>query len=299
MSARRPPAAERYDPPVSVHRWVSAPMTWRAFEADACARCGLDPAAWAAVLWHGGVWIDRRRPIEGEAIAAGASVAVYAFDHPPELPPAPTLIAEHDGLLAVDKPAWWPMQGTRASRRLSLEAAVRAQLDDAELRAVHRLDRQTSGVALFARDGATAAAAHAAFRGRTVQKTYRAVVEGTVEADRFEVEGALHRIAPPQGSRHSMFALGADGAASHSRFEVITRGATTTLVAAHPTTGRTHQLRVHLAHRGHAIVGDDIYGIGWHVGRPERLLLHATRLTLTLAGRRRVFEAPIPAGFVA
>lgn len=272
-------------------------MAWPAFERDARARCGLDAAGWASVRWHGGLWIDRRRPVEGDGIPSGATVAVYAFEREPTLPPAPRVLDERAGLVAVDKLAWWPMQGTRASARLSLEATVRRLLADPELRAVHRLDRQTSGVALFARDGAAAAAAHAAFRDRRVDKTYRAVVEGIVEADEFEVSGCLTRVAPPDGMRHSMFALGASGATSHSVFRVIARGDTTTLVDARPTTGRTHQLRVHLAHVGHAIVGDDIYGIGWHAGRPERLLLHAERLALRHAGAAWAVEAPSPAGF--
>lgn len=272
-------------------------MAWPAFESDARARCGLDAAGWASVIGHGGLWVDRRRPDEGDAIPSGARVAVYAFDREPAPPPAPRVIDERAGLVAVDKPAWWPMQGTRASARLSLEAAVRRLLADPELRAVHRLDRQTSGVALFARDGAAAAAAHAMFRDRRVDKTYRAVVDGVVEADAFEVSGCLTRVAPPEGMRHSMFALGASGATSHSAFRVVERGDATTLVDARPTTGRTHQLRVHLAHVGHAIAGDDIYGIGWRPGRPERLLLHAMRLALRHAGSRWVIEAPLPDGF--
>lgn len=272
-------------------------MAWPAFEADARARCGLDAAGWASVRWHGGLWVDRRRPDEGDAIPDGAAIAVYAFEREPALPPAPRVLDARGGLVAIDKPAWWPMQGTRASGQLSLEAAVRRLLADPALRAVHRLDRQTSGVALFARDGAAAAAAHAAFRDRRVDKVYRAVVEGTVEPDRFEVRGALTRIAPPDGMRHSMFALGAAGAPSHSAFRVVERGDTTTLVDAHPTTGRTHQLRVHLAHVGHAISGDDIYGIGWHVGRAERLLLHAMRLALVHAGAQWVIEVSPPDDF--
>ncbi|MEZ4434216.1 MAG: RNA pseudouridine synthase [bacterium] len=296
MSGARPPAADRYDPPVRVHRWVGDAMAWSAFAAEARARCGLDGAGWDAVLWHGGLWVERRRPAVGEAVEAGA-VAVYVFERAPITPPPPRVVGEAAGLLAVDKPAWWPVQGTRASRRLSLEAAVQVLCGDDALRAVHRLDRQTSGVVLFARDGAAAGSAHAAFRARRVDKVYRALVEGVVEPDAFEVGGHLVRVAPPAGVRHSMFALADESAGvwSESRFTVVGRGDGVTAVEARPVTGRTHQLRVHLAHVGHGIVSDDIYGAGWRPGRPERLALHACALTLPWGEGSVTFEASVPA----
>lgn len=295
MSGARPPAAARFDPPVRVHRWLSPPLSWSAFADEARARCGLDAAGFEAVVWHGGLWVDRRRPAAGAAVAG--AVALYAFERPPETPPPPVVIAEAGALLAVDKPAWWPMQGTRASARISLEAAVQAQVGDAGLRAAHRLDRQTSGVVLFARDGATAGRVHGLFRARAVEKVYRAIVEGQPPDD-FTVAGRLVRVAHPS---HSLFALGdGDGAVeSESRFEVVARGPARAAVDARPLTGRTHQLRVHLANRGCAIVGDDLYGAGWRRGDPERLLLHARTIALRLDGREFIAEAPTPPAFDA
>lgn len=290
MSAR-PPAAARFDPPVRVWRWTTPPLEWPAFAADARARAGLDAAAWDAVVWHGGLWIERRRPSPGEAVAG--EVALYAFAAPPETPPPPVVLAEHGAVLAVDKPAWWPTQGTRASARISLEAAVQTLAGDPALRAVHRLDRQTSGVVLFARDGATAGRLHALFRARAVDKTYRAIVEGQ-PPDAFAVTGRLRRVAHPQ---HSLFALGDDGVDSESRFTVVARGPRRAAVDARPLTGRTHQLRVHLAHVGCPIVGDDLYGAGWRFSDPERLLLHARALAITLDGRELAVEAPVPSAF--
>ncbi|MCB9552795.1 MAG: RNA pseudouridine synthase [Myxococcales bacterium] len=287
----RPPAAARFDPPVQVWRWTTPPLEWAAFAADARARAGLDAAAWEAVLWHGGLWIARRRPTPGEAVAG--EVALYAFAAPPATPPPPVVLAEQGAVIAVDKPAWWPTQGTRASARFSLEAAVQALVGDPAARAVHRLDRQTSGVVLFARDGATAGRLHARFRERAVDKSYRAIVEGQPPAA-FTVTGRLRRVAHPQ---HSLFALGDDGAQSESRFTVVARGPARAAVDARPLTGRTHQLRVHLAHAGCPIVGDDLYGPGWRPGDPERLLLHAHALALTLDGRELAVEAPVPEGF--
>ena len=87
------------------------------------------------------------------------------------------------------------------------------------------------------------------------------------------------------------------GVESESRFVVVARGAERAAVDGWPLTGRTHQLRVHLAHVGHAIVGDDLYGTGWQPGLPERVLLHARQIALRLDGRDFEAEAPIPVAF--
>lgn len=293
---RRSPSAARFDPPVRVHRWVCAGSGWAAFAVEAQRRCGLDAAGWAGVLGHGGLWVDRRRPEVGSAVVG--EVAVYVFAREPEVPQAPRVIGEAGGLVAVDKPAWWAMQGTRASGRLSLEAAVAALVGDAGLRAVHRLDRQTSGVVLFARDGATAGRVHRLLRERAVVKVYRAVVEGA-PVDAFAVRGRMVRVAH---ASHSLFALregeGEEaGVESESRFSVVARGPARAAVDGWPLTGRTHQLRVHLAHAGHAIVGDDLYGMGWRPGLPERVLLHARQIALRIDGRDFEAEAAVPAEF--
>ena len=87
---------------------------------------------------------------------------------------------------------------------------------------------------------------------------------------------------------------------SRTRFRVLARDAASASVEALPVTGRTHQLRVHLAHIGSPILGDDLYGPGWAVGAPERTLLHAARLEVRLEeGATIAVEAPLPGDFRA
>ncbi len=294
--APRPPAAARFDPRVQVTRWTTdAGHPWPAFTADARARSGLDAADWQRVLWHGGLWIDRARPAPGDPVPAGAQVAVYAFVSEPEVAPfdASCVLERRGDLIAVDKPAWLPMHGTRASARIGLEGAVRRALGDDGWRAVHRLDRQTSGVVLFARTGALAGRLHRLFHSRRVAKTYRARVEPPPAADAFTVRGHMVRVAHPS---HSRFALtdGPDGKPSESRFTVVERRGDRAWVDCVPITGRTHQLRVHLAHAGCPIAGDALYGHGWRPGGALRCLLHAHHLALRLGPDDLDFTAPLP-----
>jgi RluA family pseudouridine synthase len=236
-------------------------------------------------------------------LAAGSWIRLHAFAREPE----PLALAEgallHEDaeLVAVAKPAWLPMQGTRASQRVSLEAALRARLGDPELRAVHRLDRQTSGVALFARGAQAARALGRLFAERRVAKRYLALVAPPPAEEAFEVEGAIARVAHPARPRFGLAPEGR-GRASHSRFRVLAAAGGRALVLAEPITGRSHQLRVHLAARGSPLVGDDLYGPPFAPGAAsaaERVQLHAFRLALPPRGGRLalVLEAPLPADF--
>jgi tRNA pseudouridine32 synthase/23S rRNA pseudouridine746 synthase len=305
--------ASPHDPPVTrLDRTPAMPVAAAdvpRFLADALAEAMGDPDRAASVLHHGGLWIARRA-WAGEALAAGVPVTIYAFTaEPAPLPgPPPALLYDADGLVAVDKPAFLPMQGTRASRRFCLEHMLRERLGAPGLIAVHRLDRETSGVALFARDPAAAARMERQFRERRVRKTYLAVVapQAAAAPARFDVSGHLVRRPHPA---HAFFALAPEapesgagaGDATHSetRFARLTPlapapGLDAALLAARPITGRTHQIRVHCAHRGHAIVGDALYG-----GAPAtRLQLHAAALTLYRAGGAHVLAAAPPAEFL-
>ena len=288
MHPRRSIAAERYDPPLVVRRFVTDEALRLAALLEEAERRLEGSASAARAFWHGGIHVNGR-PLDPERahepVAAGSWVVVYAFAREPETAPVRPLRVLHDGdgLVAVDKPAWLPMQRTRASARLSLEAALREQLGDASLVAGHRLDRQTSGVAVFARgrEGAWAARALAA---RDARKRYLAVVAPPPARDAFEVEGWIARAPDPARFRFALYAEpGSSGRWSSTSFEVLERSASRALLAAFPETGRTHQLRVQLAAQGLPIAGDDLYGPPFAPGAPssaERVLLHAAALEL-------------------
>lgn len=277
-AARFNPAARRFD--FVAERALDAEM----LAASVRAFGGLDDAAWASVARHQGVWVGRRRSLAGAA--AGESVKVYVFEREPEpidLTRACVLLDEGP-LVAVDKPAWLPTQETRASAVVGVEPQLRALLGAPDLRAVHRLDRETSGVLLFARDGRTAGRLHAEFRACRVEKVYRARVAPAPTWATRVVDAAIGRVAHPA---HSAFGLDPAGLPAVTELIALGDG----WVEARPRTGRTHQIRVHLASLGTPIVGDRLYG-----GAPApRLMLHAVSLRFRFGGVERVISAPASA----
>ena len=303
MACSTPPTSrserERFDPPLLRHRWVThAPQGCDAFLADAKARgadAGLDPAAWQRLLWHGGLHLDGRPHGEGELpewIAPGTRVDLYAFAREPEAIPfgAERILAEETDWLAADKPAWLPTQATRASRRLSLETALRELTGCAQLAAVHRLDRETSGVVLFARTREAAGRLGRALAAGRAHRRYLAVVSPAPERERFEVSGFLGRTLDPHRYRFALREAAQPGFRwSRTRFRRIAAAGARAVLSAEPATGRTHQIRVHLSASGTPIAGDVVYG-----GAPAaRLLLHAVRLEVEDGGTIAV-EAPLP-----
>jgi len=303
------PAARRFDPPVRATRWL-APRTvaWDAFVVEVGERARLDAAGLARVLDHGGIWLDAR-PIDLERppreVRADVHVAVYALAYEPEpvpLPDAPILY-DADGVVAANKPAWLPVQGTRASQRISLEAALRERLACPELRAAHRLDRQTSGVVLFARDAERAGFLGRALQDRRVERTYLALVSPPPKDDEWTVRGPLGPAKTPPRFRFELRAREArDTRPSETVFRVAKRSGERALVECRPKTGRTHQLRVHLAAGGTPIVGDDLYGPPYREGAvtsASRVQLHAATLRARLAKRGAEVEisAPLPEDF--
>ena len=157
----------------------------------------------------------------------------------------------------------------------------RAQERWPEVRLVHRLDRDTSGLILLARDATTHRALSAAFAERRVRKTYLAMVQG-LPADRGGIiDQPLARIAtrPP---RYGVVPLECGGKSAFTRWRVLRRFVGSSLLLLQPRTGRSHQLRVHLAAIGHPVLGDPLYGDTLY-GEPAaapRLQLHAAGLQL-------------------
>jgi 23S rRNA-/tRNA-specific pseudouridylate synthase len=289
----RSPAAARFDPTARRAEWVVA----EACPVDGLRLpLGLDDATWGRVLRHRGVFVDSKRAGPEDRVPAGAFVRVYWFREEPVPPPLPEgVLLARGGLVAIDKPAWWSTVPTRASELLCLEAALRDRLGLPGLVAAHRLDKQTSGVLVFAEDGRIAARAHAQFRARAVEKSYLAVVAPPPAAERFAVAGRVVRVPQVQYSRYGFVE---DGSAdSHTDFERLRVAGGYALVRARPLTGRTHQIRIHLAARGAPVAGDTVYGPPWRPGLPERTQLHAEHIRFPWDGGEFEAWAPVPPDF--
>ena len=235
-------------------------------------------------------------------------------------------MAEAADWLVVSKPPYLLVHPTRPGGPATLLDALRALLayeiaNGGQVSLIHRLDRETSGLLLVAK---TAAAARRfsqdMMRGR-IGKEYLALVWGWPEWDVLTVDAPLLRLGEKEISRIWLKrAVHPDGAPARTHFETLRRferdGGRFALVRARPETGRLHQIRVHLAHAGHPVVGDKIYGpdegcylefiaTGWtpklaRVLLLDRHALHAHRLTFDAGpGGRRAVEAPLPGDIAA
>jgi RluA family pseudouridine synthase len=160
---------------------------------------------------------------------------------------------------------------------------------------VHRLDKITSGVMVFARDAETHRALNIQFENHEAQKTYHAILEGN---PKWEEKIAKHPLRANVGHKHRTMVDDKNGKPSETRFRVIKRYPESALVEAKPMTGRTHQIRVHAYALGHPLVEDVLYGARDRYGLP-RPMLHAQSLSfIHPASNERVkFSTPHPADF--
>jgi 23S rRNA pseudouridine1911/1915/1917 synthase len=209
------------------------------------------------------------------------------------------VLYEDDDVIVIDKPAGVL---THSKGGLNLEPTVASfiepKIEDKNLTGnragiVHRLDRATSGVIIAAKNQDTLKMLQRQFSGRKVKKTYWAVVEGTPHPKEAIINSPIAR-NPHKPQTFMVSAAGKPALTQYKVLRTINRvGNTYSLLELLPQTGRTHQLRVHLAYIGHPIVGDRLYGHG-----QADLLLYAKSLEINLpSGRRAVFEAGPPAHF--
>jgi 23S rRNA pseudouridine1911/1915/1917 synthase len=155
---------------------------------------------------------------------------------------------------------------------------------------VHRLDRATSGVMICAKTPEALSWLQKQFAQRKTKKTYIAVVAGSLEPPEAIIDMPIER----NPKKPQTFRVGAGGKPAVTAYKIIQTNGKHSMVELSPTTGRTHQLRVHLKHLKRPIVGDTVYG--GETG--ERLFLHALSLELTLPNReRKTFSAPMPKAF--
>jgi 23S rRNA pseudouridine1911/1915/1917 synthase len=164
---------------------------------------------------------------------------------------------------------------------------------------VHRLDRETSGVTVLARTPRAAAALSEAFRTGAPEKTYLALCARAPAPPEGRIDAPLAKDPARAGLRR----VDPRGDAAATRYRTLCAGPRAALVEARPETGRTHQIRVHLAHVGAPLLGDARYGGPRRVGELSipRVMLHARRLELAHPVTRAplAFEAPVPGDFAA
>lgn len=152
---------------------------------------------------------------------------------------------------------------------------------------VHRLDRATSGVMICAKDAITKKHLQKQFQDRKAHKTYLAIVDGAPKHSEAKIDLPIER----NPKSPSSFRVGANGKSATTTYRVLAQNGAKSVLELKPLTGRTHQLRVHMAYLGCPIVGDVIYG----GSTAERLMLHAAALEITIPeGDRRTFTAALP-----
>lgn len=195
-----------------------------------------------------------------------------------EPPTAPRFLFEDEHLLAVEKPSGMlsvPGKGPLAEG--SLTDWVLARYADAKV--VHRLDMSTSGILLFARGLESQRHLSRQFEQRKVFKEYQAVVSGSVAQESGDINAPMRADWP---RRPLQMVDPVEGKPAQTHYQVLNRMIETgaTRVRLHPLTGRSHQLRVHLAWIGHPIVGDALYAPADQMPASPRLLLHASRIEI-------------------
>lgn len=241
----------------------------------------------------------------GQAIEAGQQVEVRIPPNAPtDLVPESIpldIVFENSHLMVINKPAGMvvhPAAGHHSGTLVQAALAHAPELEGigGEQRpgVVHRLDKDTSGLILIAKDDRTHRWLQDQFRLRQVKKVYIALVDGHPPTPSGRVEAAIGR-SPAQRKKMAVVSpeKGREAVSNYQTLEVFPEH---TLLEVHPATGRTHQIRLHMAFLGCPIVADAVYGHR-HVSLPlKRHFLHASRLEVTLPGENeaRLFEAPLP-----
>ncbi|KTD24519.1 MULTISPECIES: RluA family pseudouridine synthase [Legionella] len=210
-----------------------------------------------------------------------------------------SIIFEDDSLLVINKPAGIAVHGGSGLSLGVIEALRKTRHDLPYLELVHRLDKETSGCLLLAKKRSMLRAIHALLEAREVEKIYWALLYSSWQGKKTVVVNApLEKNILKSGER--IVTVNEEGRASQTVFKLLENYQQACWVEASPKTGRTHQIRVHSAHLGHAIVGDQKYG------KPElieglesksRLYLHARAIQFNLNGKNYLFEAKLDEQF--
>ncbi|MGA2570048.1 MAG: RluA family pseudouridine synthase [Terracidiphilus sp.] len=328
---------------MSLPRAIDVPAEAQGKRLDAFLAAQLEGVSRSRIqllIEQGGVLIDGSSGKPSLKLRGGQRIELTGDPRPAPLKAVPEAIPldvvyEDDDLAVVNKPAGMMVhagsgathdsrsRGTLVNALLHRFQSLSSSAGELRPGIVHRLDKNTSGLIIVAKNDRAHAALGALFAGRRVQKTYIALVNGAVARDKGTISAAVSR--DPVRRTRMTTRPGANPRSAVSHYEVVRRLATPfgkfTLLRVRIETGRTHQIRVHMASIGHPIVGDTLYGAAAQltaqpttqqphfsrkISEPEHLrlgrnFLHATRLEFThpLTGKLLQLEAPLPAELTA
>lgn len=259
-----------------------------------------------ALIREGEVLVNGRALKASYRLEEGDRVAITLPEDTADAQPAPEaipldIVYEDDQVVVVNKPAGMVVHpafghssGTLVNAVLARWPEIASFSEPSRAGIVHRLDKDTSGVLVVAKTRAALESLRAQFKGRDVRKRYIALVEGAPETPEGVIDAPIGR-DPAQRKR---MAVRHDGREAVTEFRVIEHFAGYSLLEVYPKTGRTHQIRVHLAFIGHPVAGDTVYGRRRQAIKLKRHFLHATAITFTRPGSDEAItaEAPLPAG---
>ena len=236
-------------------------------------------------------------------------ISGYQISHISDIrtdPPVNTnieLIHDDNELLIINKPAPLPMHPCGRFRRNTLINILNLALPNQKLKITHRIDANTTGIVVLAKDKTSATKVMAQFENRTIHKEYLALVDGIVKKDNFESTKAIGKEIITGGAR----TIAQDGNDAYTKFEVLERfpNLNQSLLRVIPKSGRTNQIRLHLVELGHTIVGDHNYHDTNNMNKVpmtydnDQLFLHAwkVRFKHPQTGITTTYTAPIPQKF--
>jgi 23S rRNA pseudouridine955/2504/2580 synthase len=260
------------------------------------------------IVRSGEVRVNSRRVAADYRVQAGDRLRLPPLRtarpaRPAATAPGPRLqadvIHEDEALLVIDKPAGVAVHGGSGVSRGVIERLRLERPDARFLELVHRLDRETSGVLMLAKRRSALIELHRQLREGQVRKLYLVLVKGKWRDGKRSVKAPLHKYLLASGERR--VSVGADGMAAHTVFRLRQAWKDYSLLEAELKTGRTHQIRVHLAHVGYPVAGDDKYGdfaLNKQLAKRglKRMFLHASRTVIVhpQSGAALELESALP-----
>ena len=239
------------------------------------------------------------RLVDGDKVRVPPVRVASPEARPPARSLALPVVFEDDALIVIDKPSGVAVHGGSGISFGVIES-LRAERPRAKfLELAHRLDRDTSGLLMVGKKRTALVELHRMLRDGEVRKDYVAIVKGRWKGGGRKIDVPLHKYVTAEGERR--VSVRDDGQQAISLFKPLAAGDTASMLDIRLMTGRTHQIRVHAAHVGHPILGDDKYG-DFDLNRAlvkqgvKRLFLHARQLSLShpLSGEPLAFVSPLP-----